>query len=938
MSRKPDSHLDFLLPADRSGIDPQLLDDFVNLEKLADYAKGIPDKNRYGDVGKLNPGELVDFVLQHHLAERAGPHYDVRFGTPQTGLYSWATRKGLPEPGQRVALFQTPLHSYDYGSFEGEIEEGYGKGKVEMADKGSVLITKATPKSVHFTIAHKKHPERFVLFRPGKWGEGNWLLINTTPTESIGYPKVRYKKIPSSEIDKYIKQMKEGDTLEAKIDGASSLIKILDKGIEVASYRTSKETGRPIVHSEKFFPEGWHEKMPKDLVGTVLRGEVYGKRKEDHEEVLSPHELSGLLGSRLEKALQQEREKNIDLKAMIYDIAQRGQTPVDWNEVPRLERRQMIEDVLKRIPTDKFQLSGAATTPQEAERLWQEIVSGQHPLTTEGAVYWPAYGDPVKAKLLEDYDVHIRNILPGHGKYEGTGAGGFEYSLEPEGPIVGRVGTGFSDEDRRWMLQTPEDWVGRVARVQAQQQLPSGALRAPSFQAFHEDYPAMQSPVQPGEKQGAKGLPAMPREEAHTKAQQGLQQLQPQIEYGEVVGRLPRWEGTPRQHPTTHDIDLLVVPKPDQKPQLDQPYNVFFAKPEHFEPSLIHWLSGKAIIHLKGAARDRGWSLNRYGLQKPGQPRVTDAYQIYQELGQEMPAHIQQAIERWRQSMGAQKQAVAPPGTGGQVPMTGPSSAEFAVIGDAPGRIELQQGVPLSGPSGKFLDDILRQEGIDPSKILKGNIYETAETQEPDRTHELGRKRLQELARYPELAAILGISDIAGQGLTGEKSRPMYEWREQEYETDTGQPIQITYHPAALLRTGRHKSKYYGKLVEDLRRLIDKSKSEKANYTTTRTATRNGDVYDINMLIERVSGRPAVNVPLPSISRSRRDGFSRDRYERTNLEIPIIVDREGRLWDGRHRVARLEDLGRTQAKAFVANPEDLDAVKNVGLKADEVGR
>ncbi len=51
------------------------------------------------------------------------------------------------------------------------------------------------------------------------------------------------------------------------------------------------------------------------------------------------------------------------------------------------------------------------------------------------------------------------------------------------------MGSGFSDEVRREMLSNPDSWIGRMARVRAQEKFPSGALRAPSFLARHEDYP-----------------------------------------------------------------------------------------------------------------------------------------------------------------------------------------------------------------------------------------------------------------------------------------------------------------------------------------------------------------------------------------------------------------------------------------------------------------
>jgi len=128
-----------------------------------------------------------------------------------------------------------------------------------------------------------------------------------------------------------------------------------------------------------------------------------------------------------------------------------------------------------------------ARTPEEAARMIKGIRTGSHPLTREGIVAHPiAGGKPVKAKFIEDYDVYIRGITPGEKGLKGTGAGGFSYALTPKGPIVGKVGTGFSAAVRRHMFESPEEYIGRVAKIRAQGQFPSGAYRAPAFHALHE--------------------------------------------------------------------------------------------------------------------------------------------------------------------------------------------------------------------------------------------------------------------------------------------------------------------------------------------------------------------------------------------------------------------------------------------------------------------
>lgn len=457
-------------------------------EKAGSYAEGIPSRHNYGALESVPENQLMTFLIQRHLAERAGPHYDMRMGNPDLGLFSWATRKELPTPGQKTLWVRQPLHSYGYKDFEGRIPQGYGAGEVKKQREGQLIVTKRSPDFIHFTLADKKHPERFVLMRPKGWErDTDWLLINTTPTAPVPYQKVRYQRMPAEAVDAYLNKMESGDSVEAKLDGASSLIRLLKDGVELVSYRQSKETGRPILHTERVLRGNPQLKIPPELVGSVLKGELYGVRKDDSS-VIPPQELGGILNAGVAESWRKQDAQGVKLRNMLYDIQQLGNNQIDWHSVPRPERRKMMEQVLQHLPQDTFHLSEAAADPESAKQLWQKIRGGEHPLTNEGMIIWPSHGKPSKAKLTEDSDVFVRGIFPGEGKYKDVAAGGFEYSLDPEGPVVGRVGTGFSDEVRRSMSSRPDDFVGRRARIKSQQQLPSGAYRAPSFIALHEDY------------------------------------------------------------------------------------------------------------------------------------------------------------------------------------------------------------------------------------------------------------------------------------------------------------------------------------------------------------------------------------------------------------------------------------------------------------------
>jgi hypothetical protein len=454
---------------------------------MADYAKGIPDKSNYGNTESLTPGSLVRWVVQQHLADKAGPHTDIRLGNKDTGLLSWASRKGLPEIGKKHLAVQQPLHDYDYGSFEGKINKGYGKGDVKLQDLGEALITKADPNSIHFTTAHTGTPTRYMLHNTGYGKDGRgWLMQNLTPTGPVDYEKKHYKSLPIDKAEELIKNLPSDHVVEPKVDGSAILLDLKDK-LDALSFRESKKTKGPIFHGERIFGSlpSLKDKLPKELKNSRLKGEVYGFDK-NLDRIIHPAALGGLLNSSISKSLKDQKEKNIDLKTMLFDIERHGKKKVDW-DTPYLDRMKLLESIMKYLPNDKVHLPEQATNPNDAKKLLDIIKNHKHPLSQEGVIIHPEKGRPMKAKLFDDFDVLIKKIFTGEGKYKGTHAGGFEYGPEGDDKILGRVGTGFSDEVLKDMAENPDKYIGRTARVTSQEKMRSGALRAPSFWSLHED-------------------------------------------------------------------------------------------------------------------------------------------------------------------------------------------------------------------------------------------------------------------------------------------------------------------------------------------------------------------------------------------------------------------------------------------------------------------
>lgn len=412
-------------------------------------------------------------------------------------------------------------NSGSYADFEGELTSGYGAGTVKTYDKGKVIVTKAEPDHINFTVTHKKFPENYSLVRVGGAPEssfktargrasqgGTWLLVNTTPRdaakmlggkpEEVGLSKLRYVRIPAEEVEKVFDP---AYLVQEKIDGASTLFHLLSDRIEALSYRTGK-SGHPIVHTYRIFGPGggkvYTKPIPPELVGTILKGETYGERIGGG--VIPVQELGGILNASVLRSLEKQKEGRVRLKNMLFDVVRMGKEPVEPLSLTPEERLAKLREVSKVLPKRIFHLPETAKTPEEARSLFERISSGKHPRTAEGIVAWPREPGkvPRKVKLSPEADVWIKSIFPGMGKLEGAGAGGFEYSRSPEGPVVGRVGTGFTEQTRKEMLEDPESWIGRIARIHSQGDFPrTGAFRAPSFVGLHEDYPMKTAALKP---------------------------------------------------------------------------------------------------------------------------------------------------------------------------------------------------------------------------------------------------------------------------------------------------------------------------------------------------------------------------------------------------------------------------------------------------------
>lgn len=431
---------------------------------MPDFAPGLPDRNIFTPITS-RPGQSR-LVIQRHKATH--DHYDMRL---QDGdkAHSWVIRK-LPTESDKILAIRQPTHTSEYMSFEGDIKSGYGKGSVRKAYDNPVDVLHADESRVkmvlpegEFTMVHLK--------------DKNWLMVknkNTIPNPVTTKPD--YKDASNKELD-----FNDPDkVLQPKIDGGHTVFRLHSDGPNrIYSYRTSKKDNRPIEHTHQS-PNLRDAVVPKELNGVEVRGEIYAKDKSG--KALPAEEVGGILNSGIENSRKAQAEKGSLLPYMFKVVKWKGGKNVE-NSTYR-EQIDMMKEISSKVP--EFRMPEIAATPDQKRELFNQIKSKMHPDTTEGVIQWSlgaAGGDPKKVKLRDTHEVVIRSIFPAESKRKM--AGGFEYSWEPEGKIVGRVGTGFTQKMREEMLADPKKYLGRVARIKAQQIFESGAARAPSFYQMH---------------------------------------------------------------------------------------------------------------------------------------------------------------------------------------------------------------------------------------------------------------------------------------------------------------------------------------------------------------------------------------------------------------------------------------------------------------------
>lgn len=155
------------------------------------------------------------------------------------------------------------------------------------------------------------------------------------------------------------------------------------------------------------------------------------------------------------------------------------------------------------------------------------------------------------------------------------------------------------------------------------------------------------------------------------------------------------------------------------------------------------------------------------------------------------------------------------------VPGFGPTTAKYAIIGEAPGAEEIKTGRPFVGRSGQLLREALERVGLDPEEAYITNVYKEYKFGNPTPTtteiKEAMPSLYDELAQLPELEGVLLLGNVPLKGFTGLTGITKHRGAQEHTVVRGGSggdvPVFATLHPAAILRNARNKSDWLNDLA-----------------------------------------------------------------------------------------------------------------------------
>jgi bifunctional non-homologous end joining protein LigD len=472
--------------------------DFSKTREPADDAPGTTDRRTI-------------FVVQLHHASRR--HFDFRLQMGDV-LKSWAVPKGPSyDPEVKRLAVEVEDHPVSYAGFEGDIAHGYGKGHVDQFDTG-VWTTEGDAEA-----QLQKGHLRFELF--GKRLKGGWHLVRSGRKErQPAWFLIKAKDAFAGDVEaddlldaKMIRSTRAAaktPATKAAAKKSTARKKTVPKGKKVPRLRLARtaaalDGARKASPSAEFFkpelarlrefpPEGeqWLHEVKWDgyrILAAIADGEVklwsrnalpWNDRLPD---IVQSLQSVGLQSAQLDgELIALDSRGHSDFNGLQATLSGEAQLPLvymlfdlphfegsDLSRVSLLERKQLLQQLLAHAPKHLAFSTHAVGDGEGAFRMATEqqlegIISKR-----VDSGYRPGRGDDwLKIKRLESDEFAVVGYTPPKGSRSGFGSlllARPDASVKDGWVYVGRVGTGFSDEQLRQLGKTIADKGGRKPTV-----------------------------------------------------------------------------------------------------------------------------------------------------------------------------------------------------------------------------------------------------------------------------------------------------------------------------------------------------------------------------------------------------------------------------------------------------------------------------------------
>ena len=437
-------------------------------------------------------GARALFVVQLHHARRR--HFDFRLQVGNA-LKSWAVPKGPSyNPKTKRLAVEVEDHPVAYADFEGDIEEGYGKGHVDQFDRG-VWSTDGDP-----LAQLKKGHLRFELF--GERLKGGWHLVRSGRKErQPAWFLIKAEDAFASDVeadDLLDARMRESTRKAAKSESARvaakkstarvrkpPAVRKLGKTSLVNQAKALPGAKKAAPSAEFFAPaltqlrleppagDNWLHEVKWDgyrILATIAKGKValWSRNAlrwdEKIPDILQAIASLGLDSARMDgELIATDSQGRSDFNALQKTLSGEAQHPLvyvlfdlpyfegyDLSRAPLLARKTLLERMLGHGRTHlAYSSHTQGDGPEAMQRAVDFKLEGIVSKRIDSAYHAGRSGDWLKVKRLEGDEFAVVGYTPPKGSRSGFGS----LLLAKPDPdrrdgwlFAGRVGTGFTDK------------------------------------------------------------------------------------------------------------------------------------------------------------------------------------------------------------------------------------------------------------------------------------------------------------------------------------------------------------------------------------------------------------------------------------------------------------------------------------------------------------